>query len=75
MAFPTNLAPMGLYFDPNLNLYVGGSEYANRDNFTRHQARAQVSQYFDVGKTGYDGSYAWHTFTGDMTLDIELRRH
>jgi hypothetical protein len=30
---------------------------------------------FDVGKTGYDGSYAWHTFTGDMTLDIELRRH
>jgi carboxypeptidase family protein len=50
---PNNLAAMGLYFDPNLNLYVGGSEFANRDNFTRHQARAQVSQYFDVGKTGH----------------------
>ena len=36
-------------------------------------ANWQIS--FDVGKTGYDRSYAWHTFTGDTTVDIELRRH
>jgi hypothetical protein len=50
---PNNLAAMGLYFDPNLNLYVGGNEFYNRDNFTRHQVRAQASQYFDIGKTGH----------------------
>jgi len=50
---PTNLAAMGYYFDPVQNLYVGGYEFSNRDNFTRHQARAQVSQYFDIGKTGH----------------------
>ncbi|HXY41647.1 MAG TPA: TonB-dependent receptor, partial [Vicinamibacteria bacterium] len=48
-----NLPAMGLYFDPNQNLYVGGNEYFDRDNFTRHQARAQFSQYFDAGSTGH----------------------
>jgi len=52
--FKTNdLASMGLYFDPVQGLYIGGDQFSQRDNFTRHQARAQLSQYFDVGKTGH----------------------
>jgi hypothetical protein len=50
---PNNLAAMGLYFDPVLGLYVGGDQFSQHDNFTRHQARAQASQYFDIGKTGH----------------------
>jgi hypothetical protein len=50
---PQTLAAMGLYFDPVQGLYIGGDQFYNRDNFTRHQARAQVSQYFDIGKTGH----------------------
>ena len=65
---PTNLAAMGLYFDPDLNLNVGGDQYYDRDNFSRHQARAQVSQYFDVGKTGHQikAGFGWEWSEEDL---------
>jgi hypothetical protein len=55
---------------PFLTIHTGGD---GRYTLCGIPANWQIS--FDVGKTGYDGSYAWHTFTGDTTVDIELRRH
>jgi carboxypeptidase family protein len=47
-------ARMGYYRDPSrANVRFGGAEYAQRVNYTRHEARAVFSQYFDLGKTGH----------------------
>jgi len=49
-----NLAAMGQYTDPTRdNMVVGGSEYTNRQNYTRQEIKAAVGQYFDLGKTGH----------------------
>ena len=48
-----NLAGMGLYFDNVLGLYAGGDQYSNHQNYTRHEVKATVSQYFDIGRTGH----------------------
>ena len=48
-----NLAAMGYYFDNVLGLYAGGSPYTNRDNYTRNELKATVSQFFDIGKTNH----------------------
>ncbi len=49
-----NLAAMGQYTDPNQgNLLIGGSEFTNRQHYTRREIKGSVSQYFDLGKTGH----------------------
>lgn len=49
-----NLPAMGEYTDPNqANLSVGGAQYTNRQDYRRHEIKATVSQYFDLGKTGH----------------------
>jgi hypothetical protein len=48
-----NLAGMGYYFDNVLGLYAGGYQFYNHQNYTRHELKATVSQYFDIGSTGH----------------------
>jgi hypothetical protein len=48
-----NLAAMGYYFDNVLGLAAGGYPYNNRDNYTRHELKATVSQFFDIGRTNH----------------------
>lgn len=56
--FPTfdvrNLSAMGQFFDPALNLTVGGQQFSQRINYTRHEIKAQVRQFFDLGKTEHE---------------------
>jgi carboxypeptidase family protein len=51
---PTNLSSMGQYTDPlQANLVVGGGQFANIQNYRRHEVRATVTQLFDVGKSSH----------------------
>lgn len=51
---PTRPAAMGQYTDPlQANLVTGGREFTNTQNYTRHDMRATVGQYFDVGRTSH----------------------
>jgi hypothetical protein len=49
---PTRLADMGQYTDPaQANLIVGANQYANTQNYRRHELRSTFSQFLDVGRT------------------------
>ena len=51
---PRNLAAMGQYTDPSqANLTVGGSQFANIQNYQRHEVRGTFSQFFDIGRTSH----------------------
>jgi hypothetical protein len=51
---PTNLAAMGQYTDPSqANLNVGAYQYANTQDYRRHEVRGTFSQFFDLGKTNH----------------------
>jgi hypothetical protein len=49
-----NLPAMGLFFDPARNLSVGGGEYFNRVNYTRHEVKATFTQFLDAGSTSHE---------------------
>ena len=47
-------AQSGYYLDPaRQNVRTGAAEYFADINYTRHEARAVLSQYLDIGKTGH----------------------
>jgi hypothetical protein len=51
---PTRLIEMGQYTDPaQANLITGGRDFANVQNYRRHELRATVGQYFGVGRTSH----------------------
>ena len=51
---PANLVAMGQYMDPTQsNLTIGGGQYANTQNYRRHEARGTFSQMFDLGRTSH----------------------
>jgi hypothetical protein len=51
---PTNLAAMGQFTDPSQsNLVVGAYQYANTQDYRRHEVRGTFSQFFDLGKTSH----------------------
>jgi hypothetical protein len=51
---PANLVAMGQYMDPTQsNLTIGGGQYANIQNYRRHEARGTFSQMFDLGRTSH----------------------
>ena len=51
---PDNLSAMGQYTDPNqANLTVGAYQYANIQNYRRHEVRGTFSQAFDVRRTSH----------------------
>ena len=61
---PRNLAAMGQYQDPSqANVTVGGSAFANVQNYKRHEVRGTFSQLFDAGKTS-------HTFKAGAGLEF-----
>jgi Carboxypeptidase regulatory-like domain len=67
---PDNLQAMGEYTDPlQANLRVGGTQFANIQNYRRHEVRTTFSQYFDLGGTSHalkvGGGYEF----GEETLD------
>jgi hypothetical protein len=48
----SRLADMGQYTDPaQANLVVGANQYANIQNYRRHEMRATFSQFMDIGRT------------------------
>ena len=45
---------MGQYTDPlQANLITGGREFANVQNYLRHEVRATAGQYFDIARTSH----------------------
>jgi len=51
---PARLTAMGQYTDPaQANLITGAREFTNAQNYRRHEVRATVGQYFDVGRTSH----------------------
>jgi hypothetical protein len=51
---PTRLTAMGQYTDPSqADLRVGGNQYTSTQNYRRHEMRATISQFFDVGRTSH----------------------
>jgi hypothetical protein len=51
------------------------SFYADREGrYTACGIPANTSMAFGVYKMGYQETFRWHQFTGDSTLDIEIRR-
>jgi len=51
---PTRLTEMGQYTDPaQANLITGAREFTNTQNYRRHEVRATVGQYFNVGHTSH----------------------
>jgi hypothetical protein len=51
---PGNLAAMGQYTDPSqANLVIGGNQYANTQNYRRHEVRATFTQFFDIGRSSH----------------------
>jgi hypothetical protein len=50
----TRLTQMGQYADPSqANLFTGGRDFSNVQNYTRHEVRATVGQYFGLGRTSH----------------------
>jgi hypothetical protein len=51
---PNNLSAMGQYTDPRqANLTVGANQYANTQNYRRHEVRGTFSHFFDVGRSSH----------------------
>ena len=51
---PANLAAMGQYNDPaQADLKVGGNQYANIQNYRRHEVRGVFSRFLDIGGTSH----------------------
>ena len=51
---PANLAAMGQYSDPaQADLRVGGNQYTNIQNYRRHEVRAVLSRFMDIGGTSH----------------------
>ena len=51
---PRHLSAMGQYTDPTqANLIVGGAQYANTQNYRRHEVRGTYSRFFDLGSTSH----------------------
>jgi hypothetical protein len=51
---PAKLATMGQYTDPaQANLIVGGAPFSNTQNYRRHELRATLNRFFDVGRTSH----------------------
>jgi hypothetical protein len=49
-----NLAAMGQYTDPaQANLFAGGAAFSNMQNYRRHELRATLNRFFDVGRTSH----------------------
>ena len=51
---PARLTAMGQYTDPaQANLITGAREFTNAQNYRRHEMRATVGQYFNLGRTSH----------------------
>jgi hypothetical protein len=51
---PSNLRSMGLYSDPQqADLRVGADQYANIQNYRRHEIRGTVTQLFEIGRSSH----------------------
>ncbi|MEO8256035.1 MAG: carboxypeptidase regulatory-like domain-containing protein [Acidobacteriota bacterium] len=51
---PGNLAAMGQYIDPTqANLIVGANQYANIQNYRRHEVRGTFGHLFDIGGSSH----------------------
>ena len=66
---PNNLAAMGQYTDPaQADLKVGGNQFANIQNYRRHEVRGTFSRFFEIGtsthalKAGGGSEIAEETF-------------
>jgi hypothetical protein len=68
---PSRPAAMGQYTDPlQANLITGGREFTNTQNYRRHELRATVGQYFDLGRT----SHVFKAGAGYEFAEEELNR-
>jgi len=67
---PNNLAAMGYYFDSAQSAYVGGAPLLlNRQNYTRDEIRASVTQFLDLGRTSHQikAGFGWEESKEDLT--------
>jgi len=67
---PNNLAAMGSYFDPTLNATVGAASLKlNRQNYTRDEIKATLTQFFDLGRTSHQlkAGFGFEEASEDLT--------